>query len=157
MLFSSYSRLKLAKYFLYGLFDILLTYCLVRYLAEGIFQWTFFFKILLLVLGCQLVFVLRDGLVNFVFMHLNQQTMIDGLVKEFTTLGFPKALDGIDSPVHYFERIQSDSALGEATRLGAAKYLTLIGAIQTSASGWINHQVYTSLLEKSIHQFAFKN
>ena len=157
MLFSSYLRLKFAKYFLYALFDILLTYFLVKYLAEGYFEWAYFLKVLLFVLGFQLIFVARDGLVNFVFMHLNQQAIIDGLVNEFKDLDFPKELAGIESSVHYFERIQSDPAMSQETRLGAAKYLTLIGAIQSSASGWINHQVYISLLEKSIHQFSFKN
>lgn len=157
MLFSSYSRLKFAKYFLYGLFDLLLTYCLVRYFSEGALEWAFFFKILLLVLGLQLVFVVRDGLVNFVFMHLNQQAMIDGLVKEFKDLGFPRELAGIDSSVHYFESICADPAMTQEARVGAVKYLTLIRAIQSSASGWVNHQAYTRLLDKSIHQFSVKD
>ena len=50
MLFSSYLRLKFAKYFLYFIIDLLVTYFVVRLLTESVFEWALFAKVYLLVL-----------------------------------------------------------------------------------------------------------
>lgn len=153
MLFSSYLRLKYAKYFLYLFVDFLLTYFVTRYLSETEFAWTFFGQIYLVIVGVQLIFILRDGLVNLIFMWINQKALIQGLVSELNSLGYPKSTAGIDCPKTYFDRITNDENFDMALRQNAAKYANLMNCIHSSASGWINHQVYTRLLEKSINQY----
>lgn len=157
MLFSSYARLKFAKYVLYLVVDLAISYFVVRYLSDGVFEWAFFGKVYLLVLLAQLAFVMRDGLVNFVFMHVNGQMLVDGLVAEFKALGFPKEIVGFASSLDYLEAVRDDERMRTEARLGAAKYIALICSMQTSASGWINHQAYTRLMEKSIQQYSVKD
>ena len=153
MLFSSYLRLKYAKYFLYLGVDFLLTYLVMRHMSDAEFTWLFFSQIYLLIVGVQLLFILRDGLVNVIFMWVNQKALIQGVVSELTKLSYPKGTLGIDCPKTYFDRIANDESLDLALRQNAAKYANLISCIHSSASGWINHQVYTRLLEKSINQY----
>ena len=69
--------------------------------------------------------MLRDGLVNFVFMHANQQSLIDGLVNEFTALGFPKEIVGLDSSLEYFEKVRADDRMLLEARLGRQSILRL--------------------------------
>lgn len=152
MLFSSYLRLKYTKYFLYLLFDLLLTYGILRCLDEGVFDWHFYTKIYLIVLFVQLIFLLRDGLVSTIFMHLNQAALIQGVVCELGSLNYPRNTDGIDHPRAFFMAAANDEAAPLTLRLNAAKYVQQIDCIGSSASGWINRKVYTALLEKSINQ-----
>lgn len=157
MLFSTYLHLRHAKYFLYAMVDLALTFLGMHYLTDGTFEWTLFGKVYLAILGVQVLFVCRDGLVNFVFMQLHQQALIDSFVSEFKALGLPKEIVGLASSLEYFEAVQADQTLSLEARLGAAKYIALIGAIRSSASGWINHQMYIHLLDKSLHQFSVKD
>lgn len=152
MLFSSYLRLKYAKYFLYLVFDLLLTYGLVRYLNEGVIDWGFYTKIYLLVLSVQFVFLFRDGLTNAVFMRLNRRALVQGIVSELGRLGYPKTTEGLDCPRAYFGAVANDGDAPLALRMNAAKYLHQIDCIGSSASGWVNRGVYMQLLAESINQ-----
>jgi hypothetical protein len=157
MLFSTYARLKYAKYFLYLVFDLILTYALLHYLNEGVFDWYFYTKIYLFVLLLQFVFLFRDGLVNVIFMQLNQELLIQGLVNEMTILNYPRTSEGVDCPYAYFKRLANDDAATLALRLNALKYVNQIDCIGSSASGWINRKVYMQLLEKSINQYVLSH
>ena len=153
MLFSSYLRLKYSKYFLYLILDLLIAYCVARYLSEAAFTWTFFSQVFVALLGVQLLFILRDGLVNLMFMWINQRSLIQGIVSELALLNYPKSTLDAECPKSYFDRIANDENVDIALRLHAAKYSKLIDCLHNSASGWVNHQVYTRLLEKSINQY----
>lgn len=89
-------------------------------------------------------------------MHFNQAALVQGIVSELGGLNYPKATEGVDSPRAYFECVANDDRGSLDLRLNANKYLQLITCIQGSASGWINHQMYTRLLEKSINQYVLQ-
>lgn len=154
MLFSSYQQLKRSKYFLYLVLDLAIAYGAYRYMTDfyTLFDWTFFIEIYLAILLIQVVFVMRDGLVNAVFLKFNERFLVEGIVSEFRLLNYPTRIDGIDSASDYFEAVikQTDSNL--PLKLSAAKYLNFLQAMQSGASGWINHYFYTKLLELAIHQ-----
>ena len=154
MLFSSYQQLRHLKYCLYLLIDLVIAYGLYQYLSDpyNLFDWVRFLQIYFLVLVIQLIFIARDGIVNAVFMKLNQRFLVQGIVADFKRLGFPQKIDGVDSAVGYFESVIEDSASNLPLKLSAAKYLHLLQAMQSGASGWVNHYLYTTLLETAIHQ-----
>lgn len=154
MLFSSYQRLNQSKYFLYLLIDLAIAYGIYQYISDtfSLFDWVKFIQIYSLVLIIQVIFVARDLIVNAIFFKLNERVLIEGIVADFRKLGFPKKIDGVDSAVEYFRGIIQDPATNLSLKLSASKYLHLLQAMQSSASGWANHYLYTTMLETAIDQ-----
>jgi hypothetical protein len=154
MLFSSYQQLKRSKYFLYLVLDLAIAYGAYRYMTDfyTLFDWTFFIEIYLVILLIQFVFVMRDGIVNAMFLKFNERFLVEGIVSEFRALNYPTRIADIDSALDYFEAVIQDPGSNLPLKLSAAKYLNLLQAMQSGASGWINHYFYTKLLELSIHK-----
>ncbi len=155
MLYSSYQQLKHSKYFLYLLLDLVMTYGAYQYWSDSytLFDWVLFLKIYTVILVIQLIFVARDGVVNSVFLKLNERFLVEGLVTEFRALRYPKNIEHVDSGVQYLESVVEDPTTNVPLKLNAAKYLNFLKSMQLSSSGWVNHKIYTTLLEKAIHQY----
>ena len=155
MLFSSYVHLKRSKYFVYFLIDLGLSYVVYQYTADAYssFDWLFFAKIYSAIILLQLAFALRDGFASFVFFKTNQRELVEGIIKHFKQLNYPKSLEGVYSANDYFEKILADAGSAMPLKLDASKYLQLLSAIRNSSSGWVNHHFYTMLLERSINQY----
>ena len=155
MLFSSYVHLKRSKYFVYFLIDLGLSYVIYQYMADAYtsFDWLFFAKIYSSIILLQLVLALRDGFASFIFFKTNQRELVEGMVKHFNRLNYPKGLEGVYSSNDYFEKIVTDAASAMSLKLDASKFLQLLSAIRNSSSGWVNHCFYTILLKESINQY----